>query len=113
MSRTLVNVAAIGMGIGVILIGASSVLGGDQFPFPGMPQADQKLVSRDFSWNGGDSVDIDMPATVHLVAGATPHVTIRASADALSRVHVQDGIIDMSIRRRSGGMIMSMSPWWG
>jgi len=96
MSRTLMSVAAFGLGIGAVLIGVSAVLEGGRFQFPGMDDADQKIVSRDFAWNGGDSVDIDMPATVRLVPGTTPHVTIRATADALQRIHVQDGVIDMS-----------------
>lgn len=99
MSRTLRTVAVLGLGTAVILVGAAAMLSGGHLRIPGIAQDGfnwQKTATRDFAWDGGDRLEIDVPATVQLVSGTTPRLTIRATADALARLRVHQGVIDMS-----------------
>lgn len=99
MPRTLVTIAALGLGAAVILVGASAMLSGGHISIPGIAQDDvslQKSVTRDFPWDGGDSIEIEAPATVHLVPGKVARVTISGPQDALDRVRLHDGTLSLS-----------------
>jgi hypothetical protein len=99
MPRMLVMIAALGLGAGILLLGAAAFLSGGRMGMLGMPleaPGSQTLASRDFAWDGGDSLEIETPATVHLVPGPTARVTIRAPQHVLDRVQLHGGTLDLS-----------------
>jgi hypothetical protein len=99
MPHMLVKIAAVGLGAGVLLLSTAALLSGGRMAMLGLlPEApgSQDMASRDFTWDGGDSLDVSTSATVHLVPGQTPRVTIRAPRRALDRVRFHDGTLDLS-----------------
>jgi hypothetical protein len=56
-------------------------------------EGDSAATSRALPWDGGDSVQIDIPADVHYQPGASREVTFRGAPETLRHVQVEDGII--------------------
>src|ERR1700719_1750178 len=54
---------------------------------------DDTATSRVLPWDGGDSVQIDIPADVHYQPGTSREVTFRGAPETLRHVLVEDGII--------------------
>jgi hypothetical protein len=57
------------------------------------PEGDSAATSRVWPWDGGDSVQIDIPADVHYQPGTSRDVTVRGAPETLRHVQIEDGII--------------------
>jgi hypothetical protein len=51
------------------------------------------IVSRDFSWNGGDRLQLSVPGDVHFHPAAMWHLSVRGPEHTLDRLSVLDGHI--------------------
>ncbi|HEX4025527.1 MAG TPA: DUF2807 domain-containing protein [Steroidobacteraceae bacterium] len=51
------------------------------------------VVSRDFAWNGGDRLQLDVPGRLHFQPAPTWHLSIRGHSGTLDRIVVEDGRI--------------------
>jgi hypothetical protein len=54
------------------------------------------IVSRDFSWDGGDRLQLSVPGVVHFHPAATWHLTVRGPEHTLDRLSVLDGHIRLN-----------------
>ena len=104
MTRTLAWTAAVGLGGGFVLLLMAFALGGRDFAHEARwggwwsdscRPADTNGASseRRWAWNGGDTIDIALPGTVHFHAGHGTEVIARGSPDMLSAIDVRRGKI--------------------
>ena len=66
------------------------------------PKGDATATSRDFAWDGDDSVEIDIPADVHYQPGPGRKVTVRGEPETLRHVQVNDGTIEFDCDWKGG-----------
>jgi hypothetical protein len=59
---------------------------------------DSQIVTRDFAWDGGDSVRISIPGTIRYRPGTGERVSMRARAWVLDHVRVENGRIGFDCR---------------
>ncbi|HEX3525073.1 MAG TPA: DUF2807 domain-containing protein [Stellaceae bacterium] len=117
MLRQLGWVAAGGFGVGVVGLSLAVRLGADDlsgfaawrhhWPFATScrddgAKIDPAATERHWAWDGGDTVDIAVPATIHYRGGSGGDVIARGSAAAIARLRVHDGRIASSCR---GGFV--------
>jgi hypothetical protein len=57
-------------------------------------QASGATVTRDLQWQGGDAIDIKVPAAVHFSVAPTWRAVATGSSEALARLHMHDGEIE-------------------
>ncbi len=120
MSRPLVLVAAFGIATAIICLPLAAALhvksgdpdgwrwngshwkltrtfgwefGGDDAG--GANSAYGALISREFSWTGGDSLRLDVPADVHFKPAPTWHLSIRGRSDTLDRLELNNDRISL------------------
>jgi len=59
---------------------------------------DQTILTRNFAWNGADSVAVRMAGTIRYRRGKGEDVTVRARGWVLNHVRVEDGNIEFDCR---------------
>ena len=59
-----------------------------------------QTAARDFDWNGGDQLELDVPGNLHFQPAAEWHLSIRAPQRVLDRLSVNDGRIALKPGRR-------------
>ena len=104
MARTLGLIAAGGLGAGVVCLSLAYVLGGrdldrflDRSAFlahscsDGGAKADANRSERRLTWQGNDTVDIALPATVRYRGGEGSDVVVRGSPDVIAHVELRHG----------------------
>lgn len=117
MIRKLGWLAAGGFGVGIIAFGLVAALGAHELPWrqissiwplasacPGGEDVnvDPTVTERHWAWEGGDSVEIAVPGTVHYRGGRGDEVTVRGPAEALAHLRVHDGRINYTCGGRWG-----------
>ena len=119
MTGKLAWVAAGGLGIGVAALSLAYALGGDELRrFVGRDsffgtscrgddtKAGDKVgtgqIERRWTWDGGDTVDIALPARVHYRAGDGAEVIVRGPADAVANVRIKGSRISSDCVRMFG-----------
>ena len=115
MARTLGLIAAGGLGAGVICLSLAYVLGGrdldrflDRSAFlahscsDGGAKADANRSERRLTWQGNDTVNIALPATVRYRGGEGSDVVVRGSPDVIAHVEVRHGKITLDCHRWGG-----------
>lgn len=111
MVRNLGWVAVGGLSIGVACLSLASVIGGDGmynlvgrgFAFDRSctsegAKADSSATERRWTWNGGDTIDIAVPATVHFHGGDGDEVVARGPSEVLAHIKVGDHRITLDCR---------------
>ena len=115
MTRVLVMTVAVGLALAVFCFAVAGGLGGLAWG-PNGPnwrmgdhwghhlihvdlgdgeRASGPLTTRDFTWNGGDSLDLSAPADLEFTQGPTTRITVTGPKDALDRLTIHDGHIDL------------------
>ncbi len=123
MARTLVVVAATGIAISVLSLSLASFVspGVGQWPLwagiddrgwwdpfgrwdGGTPFTESgEMLSREFGWNGGESVEVYIPGVVHFAPAPTWKVTATGRQSALERLRIDGGRIYFDRSRPSTG----------
>lgn len=107
MSRTLGWIATFGLGIGVVSLALAYALGGRdldrllsvaQSCGDGDAKTGVASSERRLPWTGGDTIDIALPATVHLRVGEGSDVVVRGSPDTIAHVDVRGSRITLNCR---------------
>jgi hypothetical protein len=121
MLRQLGWVAAGGFGVGIVALSLAARLGANDLPGfapwrhhwlfesscrddeGGDAKIDAAATERHWTWDGGDTVDIAVPATVHYRGGSgDDEVIARGSAAAIAPLWVRNGRIGSSCRSGFG-----------
>lgn len=111
MVRNLGWIAVGGLSIGVTCLSLASAIGGDGvyglvgrgFAFDRScggddAKADPNATERRWTWDGGDKVDIALPATVHFHGGDGDEVIARGPPEILAHIEVGGGRITLDCR---------------
>ena len=107
MSRTLGWIATFGLTIGVVSLALAYAFGGRDFDRilsvaqscgDGPAKAGASSTERRLPWTGGDTVDIALPATVHLKSGDGSDVIVRGAPDTIAHVEVRGSRITLNCR---------------
>ena len=115
MVKNLGWIAAGGLSIGVVCLSLAYAIGRDDmndladlgFSFGrscdnNSASVDSNKSERRWAWNGGDTVDIAVPATVHFRSGEGDEVIARGSPYAISHIEVGGGRITLNCRGSVG-----------
>ena len=117
MIRRLGWLAAGGFGVGIIAFGLVAALGAHELPWqqvgriwwfssscPDGTDANiaPTVTERHWAWDGGDSVEIAVPGTVHYHRGGGDEVIARGPAEAIAHVRVRNGSIGYACWGRWG-----------
>src|SRR5258708_20730916 len=111
MSKTLRWIAVAGLSVGVVSLAIAYVLGGRDLRQlwnrnaltlqacgdDGKTRTDGASERR-LSWNGGDTIDIALPATVRLRVGEGSELVVRGSPDTIRHVELRDGRLTLNCR---------------
>jgi hypothetical protein len=115
MSRTLGRIAALGLGIGIVSLVLAYALGGrDAYRVfdrgglfaahacggDGSGPSERRLV-----WTGGDSIDIALPARVHLRSGEGNDILLRGARDVIDRIELRGSRLLLDCRSLSSPSI--------
>jgi hypothetical protein len=108
MVKNLGWIAVGGLSVGVACLSLASVIGGDGvynlvgrgFAFDRScvgdgAKADQNVSERRWAWDGGDTIDIAVPATVHFRGGDGDEVIARGPSEILAHIEVGNGRITL------------------
>ncbi len=107
MSRTLGWIATVGLSIGVTSLALAYAMGGRdlnrllsvaQSCGDGTTKAGTASSERRLPWTGGDTIDIALPATVHLRSGEGSEIVVRGSPDTIAHVDVRGSRISLNCR---------------
>lgn len=109
MSRTLGWIAATGLAVGVVSLSLAYMAGGSELErlfnrsrftlqSCGDDSAPGKGSERRLAWSGGDAIDIALPASVRLRAGAGDEVIVRGSPDTIAHVQLRGGRLSLDCR---------------
>lgn len=107
-------IAVSGLGVAVICIAAAAAIGlgsissGDWSVFDGderCPRTGATADSREFPWDGGDSVSVSIPATIHYQRGNGTMVVAKGNPELLAHLEVRDGKIDTTCRVQRHGAL--------
>jgi hypothetical protein len=71
---------------------------GDDRPACDGPRGDRAMATREFAWDGSDSVTIRVPGIVRYRRGSGERVSVRARSWVLDHVQVADGSIEFDCR---------------
>jgi hypothetical protein len=63
-------------------------------------EIDTNATERHCAWDAGDTVEIDVPGTVHYRGGSGDQAIARGSPEAIAHLRVRDGRITQSCRGR-------------
>jgi hypothetical protein len=88
-------IAGIGFTLSFVFIAFAFGTAGIGATFSGDTPALKTADRLEWAWDGGDRVEIGVPATVHYQPGGTPRVIVRGPADLLQRVRFEDGNLDL------------------
>ena len=115
MAKTLGWIAVGGLGVGFVSLALAYVLAGrdldallDRGSFlahscgDGSGKVDAKQTERRLAWQGGDTVEISLPASVRYRGGEGSEVIVRGSPDVIAHVEVRRGRIMLDCRRFGG-----------
>ena len=92
MTKSLGSIAAIGLVLAVtFFIIAATVSPDHNLRLVKAPKGPSHQSSRQWAWDGGDRLEINLPASVTLVPGGTPSVIVRGDQDILQRVNFEHG----------------------
>ena len=115
MTRVLVMTVAVGLALAVFCFATAGALGGFAWGPNGLnwrlgdhwghhlihvdlgdgDKAIGPMTTRDFAWSGGDSLDLNAPADLEYTQGPTTRITVTGPKDALDRLTIHDGHIDL------------------
>jgi hypothetical protein len=110
MSKILRWIAVVGLGIGVVSLAVAYALGGrdlsrlwDRTALTLQACGDGKAktdsaTERRLAWNGGDTIDIALPAMVRLHVGEGNELVVRGSPDTIAHVELRDGRLTLNCR---------------
>jgi hypothetical protein len=119
MNRILLIVTACGVIAAVAFFAAARSLG--PFDWPHAPWAGRHahnhrpwsgpVVSRALPWNGGDTLKIELPATVAYTQSPTVSLTVTGPREAVDHVVAKDGALglDRHARGRSGDLAVALT----
>ena len=115
MVRNLGRIAIGGLSVGVVCLSLAYAIGRDDinhlvdlgFSFDrscdsNSARVDANKSERRWTWDGDDTVDIALPATVHFRGGEGDEVIARGSPDAISHIEVRGGRITLNCRGSVG-----------
>ena len=115
MVRTLGWIAAGGLSIGFVSLALAYVVAGRDLDAllgrstflahscgDGSAKGDGKPTERRLAWQGGDTVEIALPATVRYRGGEGSEVIVRGPSDVIAHVEVRHGRIVLDCRRFGG-----------
>lgn len=126
MARPLIVLAVGGLALSAICLSLAGSLAADEISIFTLPfgerfgwrsffgerctetsNIDSTATSREFAWDGDDSVAINIPAEVHYQPGPSRSVSVTGTPEILRHVLVEDGDIafDCSWRGRGGGKL--------
>jgi hypothetical protein len=115
MIRKLGWLAAGGFGVGIVSFSLLAALGANELSGWHLGEilslatschddADAKIdptvTERRWAWDGGDTVDIAVPGTVHYRGGSGDEVIARGSPEAIAHIRVRNGRITQSCNSR-------------
>jgi hypothetical protein len=63
--------------------------------FDGDEKTSGPMTTRDFAWNGGDSLDLNAPADLEYTQGPTTRITVTGPKSVLDKLTIHDGHIDL------------------
>ena len=97
MTRIFACIAATAFVLATLFLGAAALMHGAlaDTDFTGEPPAAYTATSRSWTWDGGDALHVSIPATVRLVPGSSPRITVQGPADALSRIAYGHGHLEL------------------
>jgi len=106
MSRTLLVIAGAGLATAIGCFALADAIGGSEWSdllFGGRfcgPTDDEGISgsTREFTWDGGTRISINVPAAVRYRPGTSTKLTVSGPADVLSHLRVDDGRISMNCR---------------
>ena len=107
MARTLAWVAGGGLSVGVVCLSLAYAIGGNELrhmadfdlPFGGSCGKEGEAKSeRRLAWNGGDTINIALPATVRYRGGEGSEVIVRGSSGVVDRVDLQGHSLTLNCR---------------
>jgi hypothetical protein len=111
MVKNLAWIAAGGLSVGVVCLSLAYAIGRDHMNDladlgfslgrscdSNSANVDSTKSERRWTWNGGDTIDIAVPATVHFRSGEGDEVIARGSPDAISHIEVGGGRITFYCR---------------
>jgi len=106
MSRTLLVIAGAGLATAIGCFALADAIGGSEWSdllFGGRfcGPANGEGISgntREFTWDGGTRISINVPAAVRYRPGTSTKLTVSGPADVLSHLRVDDGRISMNCR---------------
>ena len=84
-------IAGLGFTLSLVFMAFAFGTAGIGATFSGDTPALKTAGRLEWAWDGGDRVDIAVPAIVHYQAGGNPRVIVQGPADLLDRVRFQDG----------------------
>jgi hypothetical protein len=102
-------IAVAGLGVAVICAFAAASMGvnkiGDNLDFawfdgPACATTGATAASRSLSWDGSDTVTIDIPANIHYSPGNGQALAVQGDPMILSHLRVKDGHIDLDCHMR-------------
>jgi hypothetical protein len=105
MAKTLGWIAASGLGVGVVCLSLAYALGGrdlhrlglgtllGQSCSDGSGKADARPSERRWTWEGGDTVEVALPATVRYRGSDGSDLIARGSPDVLAHIEIRGGRI--------------------
>jgi len=115
MAKTLGWIAVGGLSVGFVSLALAYVLGGrnldallDRSIFlakscgDSSGKADAKQMERRLAWEGNDTVEISLPASVRYRGGEGSEVIVRGSPDVIAHVEVRHGRITLDCQRWGG-----------
>jgi hypothetical protein len=92
MTKSLGSIAAASLFLAVIFFIAAGMVSRDRHLDLGFSHsADSKPGVRQWAWDGGDRLDVRVPAKVTLMDGAGPAVIVRGPEDMLARLQFRNG----------------------
>jgi hypothetical protein len=115
MTRVLVMTVAVGLALAVFCFSVAGGLGGMSLGANGLhwkmgdnwghhlihvdvddnDKASGPITTRDFTWSGGDSLDLEAPADLEYTQGPTTKITVTGPKSALDKLTIHDGHIDL------------------
>jgi hypothetical protein len=98
MSRALVIIATVGFVVAVVCFAAAGMVGvpwgrGCHIWNSGSSWAPGPTIVRNYRWTGGDTLRIDVPASLTYTQGPTSKLTITGPKGLLDKLTVEDGRI--------------------
>jgi hypothetical protein len=120
MSKLLAIIAAAGLGLSAVFLGAAYVIGGDSvFHDPRSLGGIRPLIDlathKEWRWSGGDSIALNAPVTLRYLPQARteagkPNVTVTGPAGVVAHVRFADGRIaaDPAVKASAGRKVQAV-----